>query len=209
MPVIARQPPAGAPQGRPAARGRHLDQEVPRAHRRARRACWPTRPRPTSRWRRPPSTAGAARSRSSRSPAEGHGGADPARRAGHARRRARHDPQRQGQRGRPEPQPRDAAARALLRALRRPPRRAHRAHRRPDAGHGRLDDRHRRPAQARAAARTSARWCWWPRPRASRALETAHPDVRCWTAAIDSHLNEIGYIIPGLGDAGDKIFGTK
>ena len=42
-----------------------------------------------------------------------------------------------------------------------------------------------------------------------RALEAAHPDVRCWTAAIDSHLNELGYIIPGLGDAGDKIFGTK
>ena len=33
--------------------------------------------------------------------------------------------------------------------------------------------------------------------------------MRCWTAAIDSHLNEVGYIIPGLGDAGDKIFGTK
>ena len=43
-----------------------------------------------------------------------------------------------------------------------------------------------------------------------RARSTrAHPDVRCWTAAIDSHLNEVGYIIPGLGDAGDKIFGTK
>jgi len=46
-------------------------------------------------------------------------------------------------------------------------------------------------------------------PEGIRALEAAHPDVRCWTAAIDSHLNEIGYIIPGLGDAGDKIFGTK
>ena len=34
-------------------------------------------------------------------------------------------------------------------------------------------------------------------------------DVRCWTAAVDSHLNAQGYIIPGLGDAGDKIFGTK
>ncbi|MBA3591007.1 uracil phosphoribosyltransferase, partial [Methylibium sp.] len=32
---------------------------------------------------------------------------------------------------------------------------------------------------------------------------------RCWTAAIDSHLDEHGYIIPGLGDAGDKIFGTR
>ena len=46
-------------------------------------------------------------------------------------------------------------------------------------------------------------------PEGIRALEAAHPDVRCWTAAIDSHLNEEGYIIPGLGDAGDKIFGTK
>jgi uracil phosphoribosyltransferase len=46
-------------------------------------------------------------------------------------------------------------------------------------------------------------------PEGMRALEAAHPDVRCWTAAVDSHLNELGYIIPGLGDAGDKIFGTK
>ncbi|GAB4036741.1 MAG: uracil phosphoribosyltransferase [Rubrivivax sp.] len=46
-------------------------------------------------------------------------------------------------------------------------------------------------------------------PEGIQALDAAHPDVRCWTAAIDSHLNEIGYIIPGLGDAGDKIFGTK
>jgi uracil phosphoribosyltransferase len=46
-------------------------------------------------------------------------------------------------------------------------------------------------------------------PEGIRALEQAHPDVRCWTASVDSHLNEVGYIIPGLGDAGDKIFGTK
>ncbi|MFM2329858.1 MAG: hypothetical protein RLZZ494_1961 [Pseudomonadota bacterium] len=46
-------------------------------------------------------------------------------------------------------------------------------------------------------------------PEGIAALDAAHPDVRCWTAAIDSHLNEVGYIIPGLGDAGDKIFGTK
>jgi uracil phosphoribosyltransferase len=46
-------------------------------------------------------------------------------------------------------------------------------------------------------------------PEGVAALHKAHPDVRCWTAAIDSHLNEVGYIIPGLGDAGDKIFGTK
>ena len=46
-------------------------------------------------------------------------------------------------------------------------------------------------------------------PEGVAALARAHPEVRCWTASIDSHLNEIGYIIPGLGDAGDKIFGTK
>ncbi|WP_395137208.1 uracil phosphoribosyltransferase [Schlegelella aquatica] len=46
-------------------------------------------------------------------------------------------------------------------------------------------------------------------PEGVRALDAAHPDVRCWTAAIDSHLDAQGYIIPGLGDAGDKIFGTK
>jgi uracil phosphoribosyltransferase len=46
-------------------------------------------------------------------------------------------------------------------------------------------------------------------PEGIAALDKAHPDVRCWTAAVDSHLNEQGYIIPGLGDAGDKIFGTK
>jgi uracil phosphoribosyltransferase len=46
-------------------------------------------------------------------------------------------------------------------------------------------------------------------PEGVKALAAAHPDVRCWTASIDSHLNEHGYIIPGLGDAGDKIFGTK
>jgi uracil phosphoribosyltransferase len=46
-------------------------------------------------------------------------------------------------------------------------------------------------------------------PEGAMALDTAHPDVRCWSASIDSHLNEHGYIIPGLGDAGDRIFGTK
>jgi uracil phosphoribosyltransferase len=45
-------------------------------------------------------------------------------------------------------------------------------------------------------------------PEGIRALDRAHPHVRCWTAAVDSHLNDVGYIIPGLGDAGDKIFGT-
>ncbi len=46
-------------------------------------------------------------------------------------------------------------------------------------------------------------------PEGIKRLESAHPEVEVYTAAIDSHLNDIGYIIPGLGDAGDKIFGTK
>lgn len=46
-------------------------------------------------------------------------------------------------------------------------------------------------------------------PEGVRALQAAHPELRCWTAAVDSHLDDKGYIIPGLGDAGDKIFGTK
>ena len=36
-----------------------------------------------------------------------------------------------------------------------------------------------------------------------------HPDVNIYSAALDSHLNEHGYIVPGLGDAGDRLFGTK
>ncbi|MBE2894750.1 uracil phosphoribosyltransferase [Spirabiliibacterium falconis] len=46
-------------------------------------------------------------------------------------------------------------------------------------------------------------------PEGIKALEQAHPDVELYTASIDDHLNENGYIIPGLGDAGDKILGTK
>lgn len=46
-------------------------------------------------------------------------------------------------------------------------------------------------------------------PEGIAALEKAHPDVELYTAAIDKGLNEHGYIMPGLGDAGDKLFGTK
>ncbi|QEQ97588.1 uracil phosphoribosyltransferase [Neptunomonas concharum] len=46
-------------------------------------------------------------------------------------------------------------------------------------------------------------------PEGIAKVVAAHPDVDIFTASIDSHLNEDGYIIPGLGDAGDKIFGTK
>ena len=46
-------------------------------------------------------------------------------------------------------------------------------------------------------------------PEGIAAVEAAHPDVIIYTASVDERLNEHGYIIPGLGDAGDKIFGTK
>ncbi|MGL0787036.1 uracil phosphoribosyltransferase [Xanthomonas translucens] len=46
-------------------------------------------------------------------------------------------------------------------------------------------------------------------PEGLQALEAAHPDVEVYTAAIDDHLNDKGYILPGLGDAGDRIFGTR
>ena len=46
-------------------------------------------------------------------------------------------------------------------------------------------------------------------PEGLARLEKEHPDVAIYTAAIDERLNEHGYILPGLGDAGDKIFGTK
>lgn len=46
-------------------------------------------------------------------------------------------------------------------------------------------------------------------PEGVKKVTEAHPDVEIFTASVDSHLNEQGYIIPGLGDAGDKIFGTR
>ena len=46
-------------------------------------------------------------------------------------------------------------------------------------------------------------------PEGVKAVEEAHPDVDIYLASLDDHLNEHGYIVPGLGDAGDRIFGTK
>ncbi len=46
-------------------------------------------------------------------------------------------------------------------------------------------------------------------PEGVELIKNAHPDVDIFLAALDSHLNEQGYIVPGLGDAGDRIFGTK
>jgi uracil phosphoribosyltransferase len=46
-------------------------------------------------------------------------------------------------------------------------------------------------------------------PEGVERIRTAHPDVHVIVASIDSHLNEKGYIVPGLGDAGDRLYGTK
>ncbi|MEL6685549.1 MAG: uracil phosphoribosyltransferase [Pseudomonadota bacterium] len=51
--------------------------------------------------------------------------------------------------------------------------------------------------------------CLLAAPEGIARMKEAHPDVPIVTAAIDSHLNEHGYIVPGLGDAGDRMFGTK
>jgi uracil phosphoribosyltransferase len=51
--------------------------------------------------------------------------------------------------------------------------------------------------------------CLLAAPEGIKRMQEAHPDVPIVTAAIDSHLNELGYIVPGLGDAGDRMFGTK
>lgn len=46
-------------------------------------------------------------------------------------------------------------------------------------------------------------------PEGIKKVTDAHPDVEIYVASVDDRLNEVGYILPGLGDAGDKIFGTK
>ena len=51
--------------------------------------------------------------------------------------------------------------------------------------------------------------CLIAAPEGLEALQKAHPEVDIYIGAMDDHLNENGYIVPGLGDAGDRIFGTK
>ena len=60
-----------------------------------------------------------------------------------------------------------------------------------------------------AGAQTIKYVCLLAAPEGVKALAEAHPDVPIFTAAIDDHLNDHGYIVPGLGDAGDRLYGTK
>lgn len=60
-----------------------------------------------------------------------------------------------------------------------------------------------------AGARDIRFMCLLAAPEGVARMKEAHPDVPIVTAALDSHLNEKGYIVPGLGDAGDRMYGTK
>jgi len=60
-----------------------------------------------------------------------------------------------------------------------------------------------------AGARNIKFVCLLAAPEGIAALREGHPDVPIFTAAIDDHLNDHGYIVPGLGDAGDRLYGTK
>ncbi len=61
----------------------------------------------------------------------------------------------------------------------------------------------------KAGARNIRFLCLLAAPEGIARMQEAHPDVGIVTAAVDSHLNEKGYIVPGLGDAGDRMFGTQ
>jgi uracil phosphoribosyltransferase len=62
----------------------------------------------------------------------------------------------------------------------------------------------------KAAGAASIKYvCLLAAPEGVAALRAVHPDIAIYTAAVDDHLNSHGYIVPGLGDAGDRLFGTK
>ena len=65
-------------------------------------------------------------------------------------------------------------------------------------------------ARIKRAGATSVKYvCLLAAPEGIEALAGAHPDVPIFTAAVDQKLNDHGYIVPGLGDAGDRLYGTK
>ena len=61
----------------------------------------------------------------------------------------------------------------------------------------------------RAGCKSIKLVCLIAAPEGIEVVQQAHPDVDIFIAAVDDHLNEHGYIVPGLGDAGDRLFGTK
>ena len=80
---------------------------------------------------------------------------------------------------------------------------------RPDARDRRLRGGRGAPPCARPAPGGSSSSASSPRPKGWPLMLEAHPDVPIFAAALDRQLNEHGYILPGLGDAGDRLFGTR
>lgn len=64
-------------------------------------------------------------------------------------------------------------------------------------------------ALKKRGAKTIKFVCLVAAPEGVKALREKHPDIDVYSASLDDHLNEDGYIVPGLGDAGDRLFGTK
>jgi uracil phosphoribosyltransferase len=60
-----------------------------------------------------------------------------------------------------------------------------------------------------AGAQSIRMACLLASPEGLSKFHGHHPEVKVWTAAIDERLNDHGYILPGLGDAGDRMYGTK
>ena len=79
----------------------------------------------------------------------------------------------------------------------------------PGARHRRTRPRPRSTGSRSAAPRTSASSAMLAAPQGIERLRGLHPDVPIWTAAIDDGLDDNGFILPGLGDAGDRAYGTK
>ena len=79
----------------------------------------------------------------------------------------------------------------------------------PDAGDRQFRGRRDRPAEGKRRASDMRIVCLLARRQAIEKHARHHPDVPIWTAAIDEELNEHGYIVPGLGDAGDRMYGTR
>ena len=61
----------------------------------------------------------------------------------------------------------------------------------------------------RSGARDLRFVCLLAAPEGWRAFHAAHPDVPVWAAGMDERLNDRGYMVPGIGDAGDRLFGTR
>ena len=203
--------PGGPPQARHPARREDRAEEVPRGRPRAVVA---------ARLRGARRRAGRGRSRSGRRsrrwPASELGRADrpdpdPAGGPGHGRRDARADADRRGLAPGPVPRRADAPAGRVLQQAARLGDRRPVPDPRPDARDRRLRDGGDRGPQALGRGHAGADQARQPdrgARRASRPSPTAHPDVEIHCAALDRQLNDKGYIMPGLGDAGDRQFGT-